>query len=390
LFEGAMEGMVAVLNERGDEHSQFITAQQAKLFREEIAQEIGGIGVHLRFEGDPPVLQVAGPPMPGKPAARAGIRGGDQILAIDGKPTAGLTPRDFSEVLDRMRGKPNEPLQLTVLHAGETSPVVVELVRERLTLDSVRGDRLLADQTWRYQLEQDPRIALVRIISFGAKSVSELEELLPKLRADGVEAILFDLRDNPGGPLDAAVETCELFLPAEKVIVETRDREGEPREIAVSQNDGPYLDIPLAVLVNRESASASEIVAACLQDHGRAVVVGERSFGKGTVQELLPIEAGASLLKLTRASFWRPTGKNIHRHGTDRAAVMDNPDWGVTPNMGFEVELPDEKFIELAKQRADRDVTVYDPAADPSVDEPLFDDPALDVAVAYLQEQLDQ
>lgn len=388
LFQGAMNGMVGVLNARGDEHSQFITAQQARLFREEIAQEIGGIGVRLRFEGDPPVLQVAGPPLPGKPAERAGIRDGDRIVAIDGVSTEGLTPRDFGDVLDRMRGRPNEPLQLTVLHPGESVPIVVELVREKLTLDSVRGDRLLPDQTWQYQLEQDPRVALVRIISFGSKSVSELEELLPKLTADGVKAVILDLRNNPGGPLDAAVQTCELFLPAGKVVVETRDRDGKPRQIAKSSGNGPYLGLPLAVLVNRESASASEIVAACLQDHGRALVVGERSFGKGTVQELLPIEAGASLLKLTRASFWRPSGKNIHRMGIDRDAALDDPDWGVSPDEGYEVELSDEQFIELAKQRAERDVTVFDPDGGLDYEEQLFDDPAVDIAVAYLQEQL--
>ncbi len=394
LYQGAMDGMVGVLNERGDEHSQFITAQQAKLFREEIAQEIGGIGVRLRFEGEPPVLQVAGPPLPGKPAARAGIEEGDLIVAIDGQPTAGLTPRDFADVLDRMRGKPNDPLELTVLHAGETTPVVVKLVREKLTLDSVRGDRLLPDLTWQYQLEQDPRIALVRVVSFGAKSVSELEALLPDLLAGGTDAIVLDLRDNPGGPLDAAVQTCELFLPAGKVVVETRDRDGKPRQIAMSQSDGPYLDVPLVVLVNRESASASEIVAACLQDHDRAVVVGERSFGKGTVQELLPIEAGASLLKLTRASFWRPSGKNIHRQGTDRDAAMSDPDWGVAPNAGFEVELADEQRAARAKDRADRDVTVFDPNGDANGetddDQTLYDDPAVDVAVAYLEEKLGQ
>ncbi len=389
LFQGAMNGMVDVLNKRGDAHSQFITAKQAKLFQEEIAQEIAGIGVRLRFEGNPPVLQVAGPPLPGKPAARAGIRNGDRIMAIDGVSTEGMIPTDFADVLDRMRGKPNEPLQLTVLHEDETEPVVIELIRERLTLDSVRGDRLLADQSWQFRLEQDPRIAMVRVISFGAKSVGELERLLPKLLAEGVEAIILDLRNNPGGPLDAAIETCELFLPAGKVIVETRGRNGQIRSVATTGSDGPYLDLPLVVLVDRASASASEIVAACLQDHDRAVVIGERSFGKGTVQEVLPMEAGASLLKLTRAIYWRPSGKNIHRSGTDRAAAMDDPNWGVAPDEVFNVEQTETQYFELAKSRAERDITVFDPDA-PDDNLLAYDDPVLDLAVATLEEQLDQ
>lgn len=388
LFQGAMRGMVDVLRERGDQHSMFISERQAKLFHDEINQEIGGIGVRLRFEGDPPVLQVAAPPLLGKPADRAGIQQGDVILAIDGVTTVGLTSSDFGEVLERMRGKPSQALSLTVLHPGAVEPVQLQLVREKLTLDSVRGDRILADQSWQYQLDEDSRIALVRVVSFGSKSVSELETVLPRLESTGVEALILDLRNNPGGPLEAAVETCELFLPAGKLIVETRDRRGQSREIAISRRDSAYLEVPLAVLINRDSASASEIVAACLQDHGRAVVIGERSFGKGTVQELMRMQAGDSLLKLTRASFWRPSGRNIHRQGDDRTAAMDDPQWGVSPDAGFDVSLTDEAFIELAKARAKRDITAYDPQAPEPVGDLLYEDQAVDVAVAYLQEQL--
>lgn len=388
LYQGAMRGMVSVLNARGDQHSSFISGRDAQLFREEINQEIGGIGVRLQFEGDPPVLQVSGPPLPGKPADEAGIRAGDVILAIDDFSTVGLTAVDFRDILEHMRGNPGESLELTVVHEGEAEPVTIPITRAKLTLDSVRGDRLLADQSWQYQLEEDPRIALVRVISFGAKSVSELVELLPQLKNEGAKALILDLRNNPGGPLDAAIETCELFLPAGQTIVETRDRLGRQRTADVSRSNGPYRNIPLVVLINRESASASEIVAACLQDHDRAVVIGERSFGKGTVQELIPLSADGSMLKLTRATYWRPSGENIHRHGDARDAALSDPDWGVSPNEGFEVEQTEQQLIDLAKARAERDGVAYDPQADPDPDEPLFIDPAVDVAVAYLQETL--
>lgn len=388
LYQGAMRGMVGVLNAHGDQHSAFISGRDAKLFREEMNQEIGGIGVRLQFDGDPPVLQVAGPPVPDKPAEEAGVRAGDIILAIDDFSTVGLTPADLSEAVRRMRGNPGESLELTVMHAGDTTPVTIQLTRAKLTLDSVRGDRLLPDQSWQYQLEEDPRIALVRITSFGTKSVSELIELLPQLKGEGAKALILDLRNNPGGPLEAAIETCELFLPAGQTIVETRDRLGRQQSADRSRGDGPYRDMPLVVLVNRESASASEIVAACLQDHDRAVVIGERSFGKGTVQELIPLSADGGMLKLTRATYWRPSGENIHRHGEDRQAALSDPDWGVSPTPGFEVEQTEEELVELAKARAERDTTAYDPDADPDFDEPLFIDPAVDVAVAYLEVKL--
>ncbi|WP_425396131.1 S41 family peptidase [Aeoliella sp.] len=388
LFQGAMEGMVDVLHKHGDDHSLFITADKAKMFREEINQEIAGIGVRLHLDGEPLVVKVAGPPIPGKPADRAGIRADDTILAIDDFEITNVTPRSFQEdVIGRMRGKPGEPLTLTIQHDGDSEPTKLDLIREIVELDSVRGDRLLPDQSWRHTLEEDPRIALVRVSSFGAKTYRELETLMPELINRGAEAVVLDLRMNPGGLLDAAVATCELFLPDDKLVVETRDRRGKTRNKWASSGDGPYLDLPLVVLVDRNSASASEIVAGCLQDYNRAVVIGERSFGKGTVQETLSMQAGESTLKLTTASYWRPSGENIHRHQDDRESALDDPDWGVTPNEGLEIEMTEEELIDLVKARAERDSTIYDP--DLAEEGPLLHDPAVDVAVAYLQELLD-
>lgn len=395
LFQGAMRGMVDVLRERGDPHSSFTDETHTKLFLQDITQEIGGIGVRLRFEGEPPQLEVAGAPLPGKPAALAGIVQGDRILAIDGYSTEGLTRSDFDDILNRMRGTPGDSLELTLLKANATEPVKVELIREKMTLDSVRGDVLLADQTWQYLLEQDPRVALVRLASFGAKSVSEIEQLLPQLEAKGMESLILDLRGNPGGALDAAVEVCQLFLPADKLVVEIRDRTSVRRESTYKL--GPYVDLPLVLLIDRNSASASEIVAGCLQDHNRAVVIGERSFGKGTVQELIPMQAGRTRLKLTLASFWRPSGRNIHRKGDDRqASLASGEDWGVSPNEGGAVDLSDEEYVRWIKARFQRDVT---PLGQPPIVEidsedeaeaklEPYTDPAVDLAVEYLQEEL--
>jgi len=173
------------------------------------------------------------------------------------------------------------------------------------------------------------------------------------------------------------------------LIVEMRDRRGRIRRASYSRGGGAYVDLPLAVLVNRHSASASEIVAAALQDHQRAVVIGERTYGKGTVQEVFLMQGGKSLLKLTSASFWRPSGKNIHRQTDRRSEALDDPDWGVSPNEGFEVALTDEEFVALAERRAERDGLIRRPD-DEAQDVQRLEDAAVDLAVAHLQRQLEE
>jgi carboxyl-terminal processing protease len=213
------------------------------------------------------------------------------------------------------------------------------------------GDRRDKDGNWQFQLDSDPRIALVRINSFGDRTSAEFANVMSKLSADGVHAIVLDLRNNPGGPLDAAVAVCEMLLPANKTIVETRGRGQVLLHRYVSTTEGKFVDVPMAVLVDQNTASAAEIVAACLQDHGRAIVVGQRSYGKGTVQQLLPLESGKSLLKLTWASFWRPSGANIHH----AVGVPDDAKWGVAPDAGYESKLTPEEYRTYLAYREKRD-----------------------------------
>jgi carboxyl-terminal processing protease len=208
-----------------------------------------------------------------------------------------------------------------------------------------------------------------------------------------IDGLIIDLRDNPGGLLTAAIDVANMFID-EGVIVSTRGRDGklqtgglhkaEPGKRIVPPN------IPIVVLVNEDSASASEIVAACLQDHKRAVIVGERSWGKGTVQNLIDLEGGRSALKLTTATYWRPSGKNIHRLGEDRD---EDGQWGVTPNPGLEVKLTKEQTAELFKWRQDRDVGANGKLPDPP-DSPgtpaARPDPQLLKAVEYLQSKVSQ
>ncbi|RIK75074.1 MAG: hypothetical protein DCC67_15790, partial [Planctomycetota bacterium] len=337
LFNGAMHGMISVLHRLGDEHSEFVDAQQQAAFNEDYDQEFGGVGIRLRMLGDPPLPTVIGLPEPGSPAEGADIRLGDRLEAVDGTATAGL---DLEDITAMVRGPVDEPVTLSIRRPGADQPHVVTLVRAVISVESVLGDVRRKDGRWDYMISRQPRIGYVRIIKFGDKTAAELSRILSELTAEGLEGLVIDVRDDAGGSLDAAVEISDLFLPAGRPIVITRDREGRERERYQSTGSGQYTQLPLAVLVDRNSASASEIVAACLQDYGRAVVVGERSYGKGTVQRVMWVESGRSLLKLTTATYWRPSGKNIHRMPGDHPG----DEWGVTPNEGFAIQTTDEQY----------------------------------------------
>jgi carboxyl-terminal processing protease len=386
LFDGAMRGMVRVLERHGDEHSQFLNDEQADPLRSEIRQQFGGIGVRLRIVGDPPRLVVAFPPEPETPAARANLRAGDHILAIDDKPTEKL---GMDDVIGLMRGEPGSTVRLTVQQGEKSASRTLELVREIIEIESIYGDKRGPDGRWTFPLPVDPRIGHVRIVMFGDRTGLEFARAIENLQAAGAGAVVLDLRNNSGGALEAAVEVCDLVLPADRTVVETRGRDGELRRRYQTSGMGRHLSLPLAVVVNRDSASAAEIVAACLQDHGRAVVVGERSFGKGTVQQLVPV-GNKSLLKLTWASFWRPSGVNLHR-------MMDAPEdgsWGVMPDDGLELRFSDKEFAAYIDYRTKRDLgdaaflEGSEKGGDSNSDD-TFIDRQLMMAVDHLRGQLD-
>jgi carboxyl-terminal processing protease len=273
---------------------------------------------------------------------------------------------------------------LTVLHIGANEPVELEIERAIIPVESVLGDRRLEDGRWDYHLESDSRIVYVRLITFGENSGRELSSALQ--RTDG-EAILLDLRDNAGGLLTTAVEICDQLI-AGGTIVTIRGRDGQIRDhfTATSRTIVPP-DVPMAVLVNNYSASASEIVAACLQDHQRAAIVGERTWGKGTVQNVVELEGGKAALKLTTASYWRPSGDNIHR----LKEAGEDEQWGVRPSGDLKVKLTAEEADAVRRDRRRKDTLQLSSARDQNGDsdtDPVEDRP-LRAAVRYLQRQLD-
>ncbi len=394
LFEGAMRGMIGVLRKHGDPHSLFIDEEQRDAFREELTQEFGGVGVRIRLLGDPPMPTIIGPPEPGTPAFSADIRSGDQIVAIDGQSTAEM---EMLGVLKRMRGKAGEPLVLSIIHQGKNAVQEISLVRAVITVESIRGDLRDTQGNWKYRLASDPGIGYLRITNFGDKTEAELTRALASLsnskHEEGIEALVLDVRDNYGGALDAAVGISDLFLRAGLPIVTTRGRDQLTRDRFVSTGSGGFAELPLAILINHNSASAAEILAACLQDYHRAIVIGQRSYGKGTVQRLMRIESGRSLLKLTSATYWRPSGRNIHRMADDTEQDL----WGVSPDEGFEVVLDDDEYLLWRQYRRRRDLlgnSNESPLAE-QIDKQdgkppaTFVDRALEKSISYLRTRLD-
>ncbi len=372
LFEGGVEGMIAQLRELGDEHTLYISADRAAEFYADIDQRFGGVGILISLRGEPPRLTVVSPPEPGTPAAAYDIRAGDWISHVDGEPTQGLAMR---EILNRVRGPIGEVVELTIEREGVEQPLVFAVERDEIRLDSVRGDVKRPDGQWEYLLAEDRRIALIRLTGFAEQTPAELRATLRQVVAAGAAGVILDLRDDAGGELDAAVEVCEMFLDRGELIVSIKNRAGKVRSREVTRSRGEFADIPLVVLVNRNSASASEIVAAAMQDHGRAVVIGERTFGKGTVQRLIQIGPPSAnnrtqhggVLKLTTDSYWRKSGENIHR----RAGVAEDEKWGVSPDAGFGVPLSDDELRRYQLERRARDI--YDPNGDALRDEPETD-----------------
>ncbi|HEY1784180.1 MAG TPA: S41 family peptidase [Pirellulales bacterium] len=375
LFEGAMQGMVDQL----DPFSGYIGRRDARQFQQMVLeQHFDGIGIEVAIDPKTKQLRVS-TPMVGTPAYQAGIRAGDLITAIDGRNTAGVELRQLSELL---RGDSGGVVTLTVVRQGESAPLEFRLVRREIKVDTVLGDTRKPDDTWNFFLPGHDRIGYVRITSFGDRTAEEVEAALVELRAGGARGLVLDLRDNPGGLLDSAADTAGLFLNAGDLLVTTRGRDGKELERWDVEKPGAYRELPLVVLVNHDSASAAEIVAAALADHHRATIIGERTYGKGTVQNVIPIEGGRSVLKLTIATYWRPSGKNIHR--LDRSRHGD--EWGVKPDAGDEVKLSDKEFAKWQRQRRERDI--IGAKTSPGAEPPPLVDPQLDRAVERLENEI--
>ena len=341
LFKSAMDGMLSQL----DEHSLYMDGDDFRAIDEDMNQLFGGVGMYVDTEPETNRLIVLAP-IPDTPAYRAGVQVGDEITEIDGKSTKGMKQND---AINLMRGDQGSEVVVVFKRGDELIPI--PLIREAIPVPSVQGDHRDKNGNWKYTLEDMPNVGYIRLLQFGKKSTQEITAVLEEIGGK-VDGVILDLRNNTGGLLNAATEICDLFLEKGLSIVQTRGRNRKLNEEHFSRT-GPAFnkDIPLVILVNRHSASASEVVAGCLQDHGRAIVIGEQSWGKGTVQNLIPMQQNESALKLTVASFWRPSGRNIDRSDPEAKRTKV---WGIQPNEGFEIDLTEEEVFANIRSRNER------------------------------------
>ncbi|MBI4597503.1 MAG: S41 family peptidase [Candidatus Omnitrophica bacterium] len=293
LIYGALKGMLATL----DPYSQFLDPDSYNELKIDTEGEFGGLGIEITIKDD--LLTIISP-IDDTPAALAGLRSGDRIVKIDGQLTRGIT---IVEAVRKLRGKPNTKIALTLLREGESELKEVSLERAIIKVKSVKDAQML-----------DEQIGYIRLSDFGEHTVADLESAINSLKARHMDSLIFDLRNNPGGLLDVAVSVAELFLNRHQLIVSTKGRLRNQNQEMRSRMDGPISALPLVVLINEGSASASEIVAGAIQDHHRGVVLGTKSHGKASVQTIFPLKDG-SALRLTTSKYFTPKGRSIHGQG---------------------------------------------------------------------------
>lgn len=377
-----------------DKHTDYIDPKLLPRFNTEMQGQFSGIGVQIRKNNTRDQLQVV-TPIIGSPAYRAKVFANDIITTIvrevdsDGKkletpeviPTKGLTTED---AVKKILGKSGTKIKIVVEREGAEKPLEFDLIRGKVEVESVLGHKRNDDDTWNYVVDPENKICYVRLTQFSVNTHRDLERIMKRLSKEvGIKGFILDLRFNPGGLLDQSVKISDLFID-DGLIVSIRPRNG-PETSYVGKSDGTYTAFPMVCLVNGASASASEIVSAALQDHGRAIVVGSRSYGKGSVQTIHNFYTGGKL-KLTTASFWRPSGRNLNR--TNQNRTDDDPDeWGVSPNSGFALKLGVKELNDLQDFQRENEI-IHQPGYKAPESKADFKDRQLDMAIEYLRGQI--
>jgi carboxyl-terminal processing protease len=302
LIYNAIKGTLRGL----DPHSSFLDPDSYKEMQVETSGSFGGLGIEITLKDD--ILTVVSP-IDGTPAHRAGLQTGDRIIKIDGLSTKDM---QLPDAVKRMRGKPGTKVTITVVREGWTESKDIDLTREQIHVHSVRTQDL------------GNGIAYIKLRQFQEQSPHDLDAALEKAAKDGMKGLVLDLRNNPGGLLTAAVEVSEKFIDDGKLVVYTEGRVRNQNMRFSAHAKKPVTSVPMVILVNQGSASASEIVAGALQDYGRAMIVGTQTFGKGSVQTIIPLSDGAGL-RLTTAKYFTPKGRSIHGKGITPDIVVELP-----------------------------------------------------------------
>ncbi len=371
LVQGAIRGMLATL----DPHSAYMTPEMYKEMQVETKGEFGGVGIQIGVK-DNRLAVIA--PIEGTPAYRAGIKAGDFITKVNDEPTKDLTLMD---AVQKMRGPKGTKVSLTIQRDGVQDPLVFTLVRDIIKIESVKSKVI------------DNNIGYIRLTQFQESTGKDLSRVLKQFREQKIQAIILDLRNNPGGLLTAAVDVSEQFVGNGKLIVYIKGRDGRKDEY-FSRTKEPFDDSPMIVLVNEGSASASEIVAGALQDWGRAVIVGTTTFGKGSVQTILPLGDGSGL-RLTTAKYYTPKGRSIQSTGITPDIIVKPQSTTVARTTEKEEANPKAK-PSTGKESSSQSKTPDDPTRkngaggsnpshDPGAEASLEDDVQLQKAVELLK-----
>ena len=325
LITAALKGMLGSL----DPHSQFMDPSDFRDMQEDTRSRFNGLGIEVAIKNGLPTVVT---PMEDAPAARAGILSGDQILKINGASTDRM---DLQDVINHLRGAPGQKISLTLIRPSTKEVKDYALERAEIKVQSVKGARLLdPDLTGPF------KIAYVRLIQFNEPTADELSRALDGLQKQGMEGLILDLRNNPGGLLNSAVDVCAQFLPPSTKVVSTQGRvASQQREYTTSGVAKERPHFPMAVLVNEGSASGAEIVSGALKDLHRAIVVGETTFGKGSVQNVMQLPDG-SALRFTTAKYYTPSKQVIHGNG-------------VTPNIRVPMSVEQERQLFTARSSSD-------------------------------------
>ncbi|MCX5710210.1 MAG: S41 family peptidase [Candidatus Omnitrophica bacterium] len=318
LIYGALKGMLSSL----DPHSQFMDPDTYNELKVDTEGRFGGVGIEITVKDG--ILTIV-TPIEDTPAWRAGLKANDRIVKINNDLTRDMT---ITDAVKKMRGKPGETVSITVLRESEKKVLDFKMVRDVIKIKDIKEAKILEDG-----------IGYIRIVEFREHTPQDISAALERLSKAGMKALILDLRNNPGGLLDSAVKVAEKFIEKGKMVVYTKGRQPAQNIEFISASAHPILDLPMIVLINDGSASGSEIVAGALQDYKRAIILGTKSFGKGSVQTVIPLSDG-SALRLTTSKYFTPSGKVIHGKG-------------VTPDIEIEAERPAAKIEDKKIEKAD-------------------------------------
>lgn len=360
LVDGAINGMIKSLD---DPYSAYMDKKEASSFHESISSSFEGIGAEIQ-EQDGQIMVVS--PIKGSPAEKAGVKPNDIILSVDGKSVEGLSS---SEAVLKIRGEKGTKVDLSISRAGESEPIKLTIKRDTIPIETVYAEML------------DDGVAKIQVTSFSEHTVQELKTALEEMSKKDMKGLVLDLRGNPGGLLDQAIEMASLFIPNGEVVLQVEERSGK-KDVYKSENDGE-LKIPVVVLIDDGSASASEIVAAAVSESADIPLIGVKSFGKGTVQTAQDFEDGSNF-KYTAAKWLTPEGNWIHKKGIKPDINVKLPDYASLPYISPDKEL--KASVSSSEVKAAEEM-LKEAGHDPGKIDGFFDEATTNAVIAFQKEQ---